>query len=62
VKALHAGGLLSVSTGSTVNHERPGVSQDRIEIKKDGMLGEIEARIKQQVGEETLFTIQWRLE
>ncbi|MFR9545696.1 MAG: SNF2-related protein [Rikenellaceae bacterium] len=36
-------------------------AQDRIEQQKDGLLSEIEARLKQEILEEILFTIRWSL-
>ena len=36
-------------------------AQDQIEGKKDGLLEEVEARMKQQREEKTLFTIRWTL-
>ena len=32
-----------------------------IEVRKDGLIDEIEKRMKQLIAEEVLFTIRWRL-
>ena len=36
-------------------------SQDEVDNRKDGLINEIEARMKQKVELEELFTIKWKL-
>ena len=36
-------------------------AQDRIEARKDGLLEEIEARMRQRTGDESLFVVRWRI-
>lgn len=36
-------------------------ARDTIESRKDGLLEEIEARLRQSVQEEMLFVVQWLL-
>jgi hypothetical protein len=36
-------------------------SQDEIDIKKENLIGEIEARLKQRIEKNELFLIRWQL-
>ena len=36
-------------------------AQDQIEQKKDSLISDVEARLKQQTSRQTVFTIRWRL-
>ncbi|WP_449258330.1 SNF2-related protein [Chlorobium limicola] len=36
-------------------------AQDRIETRKDGLLEEIEARMRQSIREESLFAVRWKI-
>ncbi len=36
-------------------------SSKKIEMQKDGLIDKVEARLKQKIEEETLFTIKWKL-
>ncbi|MDD5531009.1 MAG: SNF2-related protein [bacterium] len=36
-------------------------AQDKIDTQKEGLISEIEARLKQQIGSNELFTINWRV-
>ncbi len=36
-------------------------AQDQIEQKKDSLISEVEARLKQQTSRQNIFTIRWRL-
>ena len=37
-------------------------AQDQIDRRKDGLISDVEARLRQQVETEPLFTIRWRVE
>ena len=41
-------------------HEYDSAAKD-IEKKKDGLIDEIEKKLKQKISEEKLFTIRWKI-
>jgi hypothetical protein len=37
-------------------------AQDEVDTRKESLIGEIEARLKQRIEEKEIFTIRWAIE